>query len=120
MLIQIFQLLYQILIIFILIYQIQRIIGNCASVMYFMTVEIHGLKFEHDRLNHSEVPWKLRSLCHRILFFLRNSLVAEYSRIEFLRLPLRNSALCPFIQQSFVTDVHLLIINLCHYLNFIN
>lgn len=51
--------------------------GNCASVIYFMTVGIRGVKFEHDRLNHSQVPWKFRNLCRRILFFLRNSLVAQ-------------------------------------------
>lgn len=59
----------------------QRIVGNCASVIYFMTVEIHGVKFEHDRLNHSQVPWKLRNLCRRILLSPRNSLMIEYSRI---------------------------------------
>lgn len=77
-----------------------RAVGNCASVIYFMTVGIHGVKFEHDRLNHSQVPWKLRNLCRRILFFPRNLLVAEYSRIEFLGIPLKVSVI--FIQQSFV------------------
>lgn len=67
-----------------------RTAGNCASVIYFMTVEIHGVKFEHDRLNHSQVPWKLRNLCRRILFFPHNSLMIEYSRIEFLGLLLRS------------------------------
>lgn len=88
------ELLHQILIIIKRIYQMQRTVGNCASVIYFMTVGIHGVKFEHDRLNHSQVPWKLRNLCRRILFFLRNSLVAEYSWIEFLGLPSWNSDLC--------------------------
>jgi len=87
------KLLHQILIIIKRICQMQRTTGNCASVIYFMTVGIHGVKFKHDRLNHSQVPWKLRNLCRRILFFLRNSVMAEYSQIEFLGLLLRNSGL---------------------------
>jgi len=62
----------------------QRIVGNCASAIYFMTVGIHGVKFEHDRLNHSQVLWKLRNLCRRILFFLRNSLRQNILESNFL------------------------------------
>lgn len=90
------KLLDRILIIIKRIYQVQRTVGNCASVIYFMTVGIHGVKFEHDRLNHSQVPWKLRNLCRRILFFLRNLLVAQYSRIYWITIAKFRSPLFPF------------------------
>lgn len=62
-----------------------------------------NVKFEHDRLNRSQVPWKLCNLCRRVLFFLRNLSVTEYSGAEFPGFPLRNSdAFVVLIQQSFV------------------